>query len=70
MGGQYWWNSFSSWFNKCKKTVIEIIKYEIIDSVFYIVQFTIHSDLGRVVQVIRRDFELDQSLALANGSER
>ncbi|KAL5236433.1 hypothetical protein ACI65C_003843 [Semiaphis heraclei] len=29
--------------------------------------YTIHSDLGRVVQIIRREFELDQSLTLANG---
>lgn len=36
----------------------------------FILQFTIHSDLGRVVQVIRREFELDQSLTLANDSDR
>jgi len=30
--------------------------------------YTIHSDLGRVVQVIRREFELDQSLIQANES--
>ncbi|XP_025421038.1 vacuolar protein sorting-associated protein 37A-like [Sipha flava] len=34
-----------------------------------LINFTIHSDLGRVVQVIRREFELDQSLTLANGSD-
>jgi len=33
-----------------------------------LMNFTIHSDLGRVVQVIRREFELDQSLILANDS--
>uniref|UniRef100_A0A2S2PBM0 Vacuolar protein sorting-associated protein 37A n=1 Tax=Schizaphis graminum TaxID=13262 RepID=A0A2S2PBM0_SCHGA len=32
-----------------------------------LMNYTIHSDLGRVVQVIRREFELDQSLTLANG---
>ncbi|CAH1738271.1 vacuolar protein sorting-associated protein 37A [Aphis gossypii] len=31
-----------------------------------LMNYTIHSDLGRVVQVIRREFELDQSLTLAN----
>ncbi|XP_050429020.1 vacuolar protein sorting-associated protein 37A [Adelges cooleyi] len=33
-----------------------------------LLNYTIHSDLGRVVQVIRREFELDQSLVLANNS--
>lgn len=31
-----------------------------------LMNYTVHSDLGRVVQVIRREFELDQSLTLAN----
>ncbi|VVC33663.1 Hypothetical protein CINCED_3A021919 [Cinara cedri] len=31
--------------------------------------YTIHSDLGRVVQVIRREFELDHSLILVDSSD-
>lgn len=53
--------------------MIEILMYNnmlLHLEIFIFLQFTIHSDLGRVVQVIRREFELDQSLTLANGSER
>lgn len=52
--------------------MIEILMYNMLLhlEIFNFLQFTIHSDLGRVVQVIRREFELDQSLTLVNGSER
>ncbi|XP_050534924.1 vacuolar protein sorting-associated protein 37A isoform X2 [Daktulosphaira vitifoliae] len=52
--------------NKPEITVSPCIIHKWVDNSGKI--YSIHSDLGRVVQVIRREFELDQSLELANNT--